>query len=106
MAKRSHAIILSPDAERDIDDIWDYLTTEASIRVADKTVRAIARACRILEKHPVAGRSRDNLISGLRSVLSHPYVVFYRVSAADVQIVRVLHQRRDLEAIFTDENDR
>lgn len=37
---------------------------------------------------------------GLRSVLVHPYIVFYRVPDTAVEIVRVLHQRRDFTAIF------
>lgn len=37
---------------------------------------------------------------GLRSVLVHSYIVFYRVQATNVEIVRVLHQRRDFAAIF------
>ncbi len=37
---------------------------------------------------------------GLRSILVYPYIVFYRVTGATVEIVRVLHQRRDFAAIF------
>jgi plasmid stabilization system protein ParE len=37
---------------------------------------------------------------GIRSVLVHPYVLFYRIAARSVEAVRVLHQRRDLDAIF------
>jgi toxin ParE1/3/4 len=39
----------------------------------------------------------------LRSVLVSPYVVFYRVTELSVDIVRVLHGRRDLDAIFADD---
>jgi len=39
-------------------------------------------------------------MSGMRSVLVHP-----QVAASSVEIVRVLHQRRDLESIFADDVD-
>jgi plasmid stabilization system protein ParE len=39
----------------------------------------------------------------LRSVLVLPYVVFYRGTGSSVDIVRVLHGRRDLDAIFAAE---
>jgi toxin ParE1/3/4 len=41
----------------------------------------------------------------LRSVLVLPYVVFYRVTELSVEIVRVLHGRRDLDAIFEATDD-
>jgi len=33
-------------------------------------------------------------------MLVHPHVVLYRVSDNSIEIARVLHQRRDLAAIF------
>lgn len=106
MAKRNPALVLSADAERDIDDIWDYLASEASISIADRTVRSIESKCRLLKEQPFIGPARDDLIAGMRSILVHPYVVFYRVSLTSVEIVRVLHQRRDTESIFADDVER
>lgn len=106
MARRSRTVVLSADAERDIHDIWDYLASEASADIAEKTVRGIERKCRLLERHPFAGRPRDKLIVGMRSILVHPHVVFYRVTSETVEIVRVLHQRRDIDAIFADDIER
>ena len=59
----------------------------------------------MLERHPFGGRSRDELRAGLRSLLSDPYVIFYRVRDGVPEIVRVLHGRRDLDAIFAEEPD-
>jgi plasmid stabilization system protein ParE len=36
----------------------------------------------------------------MRSIPSSPYVVFYLVRPTRIEIVRVLHGRRDVEAIF------
>lgn len=49
----------------------------------------------------MAWRSRDEIIPGLRSILVHPYVIFYRANN-DVEIVRVLHQRRNFAAVFSE----
>jgi toxin ParE1/3/4 len=38
---------------------------------------------------------------GLRSTLVHPYVIFYRIKDETVQIVRVLHGRRNFPAILS-----
>jgi len=39
----------------------------------------------------------------MRSIVARPYVVFYRLNEDSVQIVRVLHGRRDIDAVFVDE---
>ena len=106
MARRSRAVIWSANAERDIDEIWDYLEKEASTEIADEKVRDIARRCEMLARHPFAGRPRSDLIRGMRSILANPYAIFYRVNASNAEIVRVLHQRRDVDAIFAVESER
>jgi toxin ParE1/3/4 len=101
MAAPRYAVIWSSDAEDDLVEIWQYLVSEASPRVAISELRDIARACDRLE------RSTDDLATsfspGMRSILAQPYVVFYRVAGRTVEIVRVLHGRRDIEAQFSDD---
>jgi toxin ParE1/3/4 len=82
------------------------LAAEASTRVADEAVRDLFRVCDRLVDHPFLGRPRNDLIPGLRSILAHPYIVFYRVSGSNIEVVRVLHQRRDIDAIFASDDDR
>jgi toxin ParE1/3/4 len=48
-------------------------------------------------------RPRDDIRPGLRAVIVHPYAVFYRVGEGEVEVVRVLHQRRDLPALLQNE---
>jgi toxin ParE1/3/4 len=92
-------IVWSPDADNDLAQIWNYLAREASIGRADDQVRKIETACCVLAEWPLAGRSRDTIIPGLRTIVATPYVIFYRVSDT-VQIIRVLDGRRDIDAIL------
>jgi len=39
----------------------------------------------------------------MRSIVSEPYVIFYRVLDDRIQIGRVLHGHRDIDAIFAAE---
>jgi toxin ParE1/3/4 len=57
----------------------------------------------MLKEHPRAGRARDEIRPGLRSVASRSYVVFYRIRSDTAEIVRVLDGRRDLDEIFADD---
>jgi toxin ParE1/3/4 len=105
MASRKRIVIWSLEAEQDLFDIWAYLAAEASARTAEKYLRDIDRACQRIRIRPLSGRSRNEVMPGLRSVLVPPYVVFYRVTDFTVGIVRVVHGRRDLDALFADDTE-
>jgi toxin ParE1/3/4 len=53
-----------------------------------------------LSRFPSIGRDRSNLIKGLRSIVLGNYVVFYRIEADRVTIMRILDGRRDIDAEF------
>jgi len=72
------------------------------MRWPDTIVRAIGEASQMLEEHPLAGRTRDEIRPGLRSVLASPYVIFYRVNGDIAELVRILDGRRDIDEIFSD----
>ena len=80
--------------------MWSYGADEWSPDVADEHERILWRACQRLLDNPELGRSRDELITGLRSILVDPHTVFYRITPHAIQIVRVVHQREDIESIF------
>lgn len=90
----------SSAARGDVDAIWDYYADQVSDEMANKLVRAIQAAASRVAKLPLTGRSRFLLLPDLRSVRAPPYLVFYRLGSAGVEVVRVLHEHRDLEAAF------
>jgi toxin ParE1/3/4 len=102
MPSHSLPIIVSPEADEDLVEIWGYLARQASVRVADRQLNEIDAACETLKAWPYSGRKRDELLTGMRSVPVHPYVVFYRVRNDGIEIVRVLHGRRDVASIFAE----
>ena len=95
----------APRARADLLEIWHYFTRVGSAELADGILFDIDRVANRLKRHPLTGRARNELVPGLPSVLVHPHVIFYRVSNEAVEITRVLHQRRDLAAIFSRESD-
>jgi toxin ParE1/3/4 len=100
MPNRKWTVNLSPRANKDLIDIWDYLACEASERVADRQLRQIEAGLEMLKSWPYSGRKRDELRAGMRSVPVHPYVILYRVHAGAVEIYRILHGCRDIASIF------
>jgi toxin ParE1/3/4 len=103
MRGRRRTILISPEAVGDLIDIWTELAAGASTDKADGRLREIDRVCaRLVDDVPLDGRQRNELASGLRSIFHHPHVVFYRATGASIEIVRVIHFRRDIDAIFDD----
>jgi toxin ParE1/3/4 len=103
MTDKLSRLTWAPRARQDLHDIYRYFARVASPDVADQLLRDIARAAERLHNRPLIGRSRDEILSGLRSVRVHPYAVFYRVVDSGVQVVRVLHERRNLPETFARE---
>jgi toxin ParE1/3/4 len=54
-----------------------------------------------LARHPYLGRARDDDFGpGSRSFPVGDYVIVYCIDHQDVLILRVVHGRRDIEALF------
>lgn len=93
--------LLAREAETDLDQIWLYIAQESgNTDIADRFVdRATALFLRIAAE-PYLGRRRDELRAGMRSFPFGNHLVFYRVQEDTVLILRVLHGRRDIDALF------
>jgi toxin ParE1/3/4 len=98
-------IILSPEADRDLLDIWAHLSQEISVAIADKQLREIKRLCLAISDWPEYGRAREDVRKGMRSAPIGRYVVFYRPTRDAIELVRVLDERRDVDAIFRPGDD-
>jgi toxin ParE1/3/4 len=92
-------IIKRPLARIDLSEIWDYIADDNETR-ADAFIDLIDQKFLELANHPKMGRSRDELAESLRSFPVGKYIIFYRVISKGIDIIRVLHGSRDLNAIF------
>ena len=100
MGEHKERLVWSADAEDDLLSIWRYGADEWSPTAADNHLREIYSACERFLDNSKLGKSRDELRAGVRSILVAPHVVFYRTSTTTVEILRVMHQREDIEIIF------
>ncbi|NHC33427.1 type II toxin-antitoxin system RelE/ParE family toxin [Scytonema millei] len=91
---------LSQQAEQDLEDIWAYLAQQDEL-LADKQIAQILDRFPMLSQFSNMGKQRNNLLPGLRSFPVQPYIVFYTKIADGIEIVRVLHQSRDIDSQFS-----
>ena len=95
----SQAILLQ-SAEIDLSDIWRYVARD-SPESASRLVNHMRMVCgTTLASNPFIGRTRSDLAPDLRSFPVGSYLIFYRPIQSGVEIVRVLHGSRDIEALF------
>ena len=93
-------LIWSPDANKDLMSIWQYGVEEWSEEIAEKHLFEIEHMCGRLIETSMLGKSRDEIIAGMKSITVRPHVIFYKVSKGAIEIVRVLHQRIDVQDAF------
>lgn len=92
--------ILTPSANRDINEIWDYIA-EDSIFIADQVLNALEAALAKLAKNPGLGHWREELADNKhRFWLVHSYLIVYLHSPNPITILRILHAARDIQSIL------
>ncbi|MDZ4738658.1 MAG: type II toxin-antitoxin system RelE/ParE family toxin [Alphaproteobacteria bacterium] len=90
-------VVFRPEAIIDLQTIALFVAQQ-SVPRAVNTVERLRRRCRILESHPPAGRLSPEIADRLRSLVERPYVVFYRITGDDAEVVAIVHAMRDLPA--------
>lgn len=94
-------------AQRDIVRAFEHYLDEADPEVAAGFIRAMDACMSRIAQFPESGSPRhaESLdIPGLRfaPVEGFPYLAFYLVADARLDVLRVLHQHRDIPALFTE----
>ena len=91
-----------PLAASDILDIWDHIAEDGAEQ-ADRWVDKLDEKFKLMATQPLIGRARDELAADLRSFPFGRYIIFYAPIAGGIDVVRVLHSSRDVDAVFADE---
>ncbi len=88
----------------DVEDCVDYLVTEAGEEVARRWKVALVRTISALTKSPEMGRLRHDLpVPGIRSFFLREfprYLIFYRISGNQLELLRVRHGMMHLPRLF------
>jgi len=95
-------IIRHDEAEQDLFETWFFLAQESSVERAESFLDQIETTLSTLATHPYMGRSRSDLLPGMRSFPVGAYLVFYlpHADGGGIDLLRVLDSRRDVDALF------
>jgi toxin ParE1/3/4 len=90
--------LLSPAAQADLGQIWDYTHDRWGVDQAEEYLRELQRAIERAAANPRIGRACDEIRPGYRKLAAGSHTLFYQVTAEGViDVVRVLHQRMDVD---------
>jgi toxin ParE1/3/4 len=91
------SIVRTDRVDEDLIAIWLSIAGYNPI-AADHVLDAIESRWRQLAYHPYSGIARDEIAPGIRHLVVGQYLTLYRIHDDAVQIVRVLHGRRDISS--------
>ncbi|MCX6310122.1 MAG: type II toxin-antitoxin system RelE/ParE family toxin [Bacteroidetes bacterium] len=93
---------LGKKALGDIEKIWLYTVENWSVEQADRYYNLIFDEIEFLTENPLSGKDYSHVRKNYRCSRVQSHLIFYRfaTSKEEVEIIRVLHQRMDIENIL------
>ncbi len=88
----------SVEAVNDLEEIWIYTKQTWSHEQADRYYNLIIDEVEFISLNPSLGRDINYIKEGFRSTKVKSHVIYYKqVEDEAILIVRILHQRMDVE---------
>lgn len=93
--------VRSPEAGRDLDEIFSWIGREAGEARAIKVIERLEAKYQMIADFPGLGRHRD-LAGGMLGASEPPWLILYEplVGRSGVRILRVVDGRRDLPVVL------
>jgi len=97
-------VLLTRDAARDLNELYDYIALHDSPRKADHVLKEIEKSFSTLSEFPGRGVCPEELLSlGIREyreVFFKPYRIIYRVMVKNVYVLLIADGRRDMQSLL------
>ena len=99
----SRRYVLAPEAVLDLFQIWRYIKKNVSLQMADRVESVIRDKIVYLAERPGRGHWRKDLTNEPVKFFSiYSYLIVYRPETSPLQVVAILHGRRDVEELLKD----
>ena len=89
---------ISQKAVEDLEKIWNYTFDKWSPEQADRYYELIIDEIEFISNNFMTGKSMEHIRKGYRASIIKSHLVFFRMAKDNVvEIIRILHQRMDIE---------
>lgn len=99
-----HEVLLTRDAERDLEEIFDYISEHHSPSAAKHVLDRVEKSIASLGKFPERGSFPKELLAlgirDYRQVFFKPYRLIYRTLDKRVYIYLIVDGRRDMQTLL------
>jgi toxin ParE1/3/4 len=89
--------VLIKRAVTDLEEIWLYTVEKWSVAQADRYYMLIMDEIDFICKNVQSGKSMAHIRKGYMAAKVKSHLVFYRVVRDRVEVIRILHERMDME---------
>ena len=86
---------LSPRAQRDLDEVFDYTAAQWGLPQAIVYIDLIEAACANLAESPQRAQGCDTIRPGYRRRSVEQHIIYFRPTRYGIAVVRIMHQRMD-----------
>lgn len=97
-------VVLTEDAERDLEDLFTYIATHDSLHSAERVLSRILEIADSLAAAPTRGSQPKELRAlgdeECRQVFFKPYRLIYRIVGQQVAIYLIADGRRDMQSLL------
>jgi toxin ParE1/3/4 len=95
--------VLAPEAALNLVQIWRYIKEQSSVEIAERVESVILDKVVFLAGNSGAGHWRKNLTDvAVKFFPVYSYLIVYRPDTKPLQVVSILHGRRDVEQTLKD----
>ena len=91
---------LSKEAQDDLKEIKNYSRIAWGDKQTKEYLSEIKSCLEKLVISPELGKTRDEIIDGLRSFGVGRHIIFYRLGKTEIEVARILNKRMDVTRHF------
>jgi toxin ParE1/3/4 len=99
---KSLPFVISKKAVSDLEAIWIFSAEKWSVDQADRYYNLIFDEINHICKNTESGKSMESIRKGYRASKVKSHLIFYRVKQARIEIIRILHERMDIDTIMSE----
>jgi toxin ParE1/3/4 len=88
---------LTPAAEGDLEAIWSYTARQWGLDQANRYIDILTSAFAQLAERPKKAPACDTIRPGYRRCGVERHMIYFRITAYGIAIIRVLHDRMEAQ---------
>ena len=89
---------LSATAIKDLDGIWEYTFLNWSKDQADRYHNLLMNEIEYVAENKIGGKSMNHVKEGYLVTYVKSHMIFFKRNEGIVEIIRILHQKMDVES--------